>query len=249
MKPFIGLFLTSYLLICSIVSCRKDDVTAVDFGYNYFPNDIGKFVTYNVDSFYHNSFTKHIDTFKFQLKEKIQSIYPDNQNRPTIRLERYVKNFNAHIPYSLLPWVLVNVRTENRTVTTAEKVEDNVRYIKLVFPAKKYKSWDGNIQNINGKLTYSYLFVDLSRSFGGIRLDSVLQVNQQDETNLVAKRYYIENYARNVGLVYKQIIDVSSQPNPSLTPTQLGAFYALPILERITSGTQCTYTITSYGTE
>jgi len=115
MKRIIALFLISSIFTFGLFSCKKDKAPAPDMGYNYFPNQVGKYVVYDVDSFYYdnniptinynNNFTTaKIDTFKFQVKEKIQSIFTDNQNRPTIRLERYRKYYNPTTPYSSLLW-------------------------------------------------------------------------------------------------------------------------------------------------
>lgn len=216
-------------------------------GYNYFPTDIGYYVVYDVDSFYHNDFTSKVDTFKFQLKEKIQSIYNDNQNRSTVRLERYKKNYSKTISYSAMPWSLKNVWSENLTTSSGEKVEENIRYIKLKFPVKESQEWNGNAQNTLGEKNYKYEFFDLPRTIGGIHFDSVLQVTQYDDkfSNLVEHKYYVEKYARNYGLVYKQVIDVQSQPG---SPTPSG-FFSIPIMQRITSGVQYTMTVNSYGME
>ncbi|MCX6295985.1 MAG: hypothetical protein NTX97_07955, partial [Bacteroidetes bacterium] len=239
----------SFIVVSGSVSCKKDKGTVPDMGYNYFPNQVGTFVVYDVDSFYYNSFTSHIDTFKFQLKEKIESTFLDNQNRPTLRLERYIRNYNPLVSYSSLPWTLRDVWTENRTVTTAEKVEENVRYIKLAFAVKEGQTWNGNAQNTNDPLNYSYQFFDLPRTIGGVAFDSVLQVNQQIESSIFFQKQYIEKYAKRTGLVYKQVIDVDSQPNPAFTPSQLATFNAIPILQRVTSGVQYTYIYNSSGTE
>ena len=249
MKQVFGILFISAVLICGIVSCKKDKLTDPDLGYNYFPNQVGKYVIYDVDSFYYNDFTSHIDTFKFQLKEKIQSVFLDNQNRPTLRLERFVKYYNDTVAYSLMPWTFRNVWAENRTAATAEKVEENVRFIKLVFPVKKNKSLNGNVQNTNPEIDYSYSYVDQLKNIAGMTFDSTLEVVQQNNLTLIAQKYSIEQYAKNVGLVYKKIIDVASQPNPLWTPTQFAAFYVLPILQRVTSGVQYTWTINSSGTE
>ncbi len=228
-------------------SCKKDKAIAPDMGYTYFPNQVGRYIVYNVDSFYYDDFNKKTDTFKFQLKEKIQSVFTDNENRPTIRLERYIKNYSTSIPYNAMTWILKNVWTENRTLTTAEKVEENLRYIKLVFPVNENQKWNGNIQNTLPEWNYEYDFFDLPRTIGGIYFDSVLQVNQYDDklSNLVEHKYYIEKYARNVGLIYKQVIDVESQPGNPIPP----GFFNVPIMQRITSGVQYTMTINSYGIE
>jgi hypothetical protein len=248
MKHVVGLLVIAFIL-SSVLSCKKDAAATVDLGYNYFPDQAGSYVVYDVDSFYYNDFTSHVDTFKFQLKEKIQSVFLDNENRNTLRLERYVRFYKATTPYSSLPWVLRDVWMGNRTKSTAEKVEENVRYVKLVFPVEKDKRWNVNAQNTNDAMDYSFAFADLKQTIGGKKFDSVSQVNQQNATTLISKEYYIEKYARNIGLIYKQVIDVQSQPSPLLTPTQLQAFYGTPIMQRVTSGTQYTYTVNSYGVE
>jgi hypothetical protein len=257
MKYITRIVFIALIVMSGIVSCKKDKSTAPDLGYTYFPNEVGTFVIYNVDSISYAHVPTTIDTFRYQLKEKIESIYTDGQNRPTIRLERYIRNYNPSIPYSALPWQLRNVWSENRTATTAEKVEENSRFIKLIFPVKRESTWDGNIQNTNGTINYVYAFVDQSRTIGSIGFDSVLQVTQQDVLTLISQQKYIEKYARHVGLVSKQVIDVNSQPNPNwsnplLFPNgndSLAAFYARPILTRVTSGVQYTYTVYSYGIE
>ena len=148
-----------------------------------------------------------------------------------------------------MSWVLRNVWAENRTATAAEKVEENVRFVKLVFPIKKSKSWNGNAQNTNIEMDYKYSFVDQFKTIAGLTFDSTLEVEQQNRLDLIYDNYSVEQYAKNVGLVYKKVILVESQPIPSWTPTQFSAFYAIPILQRVFKGNQYTWTVNSFGTE
>lgn len=259
MQKVIGFAFILLIVLSGSFSCKKDKDEAPDMGYNYFPNQVGKYVIYDVDSFYYDDFFSpvKIDTTRFQLKEKIQSTYLDNQNRTTLRLERYVRYYNPLVPYSSLPWVLRDVWAANRTATTAEKVEENDRYIKLAFPVKLEKEWNGNAQNVYGEQTYFFEFVNVARTIGGTTFDSVLQVNQKDESSLIGVQYYIEKYAKRTGMVYKQVIDIQSQPNPNWYNTALfpfgmdsvSLFLGKPIMTRVTSGFQYTYTYNSSGTE
>jgi len=233
-------------------SCKKDKSTIADTGQNYFPIKAGAYIMYNVDSTFYDDFfvpTKVINT-KFRLKEKIQSLYYDDQNRLTARLERYVKYYSASVSYDSMPWTLKNIWVENLTSSTAEKVEENVRYVRLVFPVKVNKSWNVNNQNFLDELDFTYKSVDAADNVGGIAFDSVLQTAYDDGGKILTTRnYFSEKYAKKIGLVYKQEINVASQPPSSSTPTQLQIFYAMPILQRITSGYQYTWTIYSYGFE
>lgn len=247
------------------VACKKDPSPAPDLGYNYFPDEVGRYAIYNVDSIHYNTFNLNVathitrgDTFRFQLKEKIESSYTDNQGRPALRLERYVKYYNSSIPYSAMPWILRDVWSETKTAKTAEKVEENERYIKLAFPVKEEQQWNGNAQNTNDAKIYSYEFFDLPRTIGNILFDSVAQVNHYNETSLVYWHYSSEKYARNVGLIYKRRIEVESQPNSDWSTDHaaypygndtLIAFYNKPILQRVFSGYQYTSTVVSYGKE
>jgi hypothetical protein len=257
-KNFSGILLFSLLIITGISSCKRDPSPAPDLGFNYFPDAVGTYVVYDVDSFsYNNSFSPvKIDTFKYQLKEKIESIYTDNQGRPTIRLERYIKRYSSLIPYSAMSWKLRNVWAENKTLKRAERVEDNVRYVRLLFPVYTEETWNGNAQNTLPEEEYSYSFYDLAGNVGGIEFDSVLQVIQHDEISLVHKTYAEEKYARNTGLIYRRFIDVDSQPpaswyqgNMPYLNDSLAAFYQKNILDRVSSGHQYTITVNSYGKE
>ena len=251
MQKIISFFFVLLIVVSGNHSCKKEKDPDPDMGYNYFPNQVGKYVIYDVDSFYYNDFNVPltIDTFKFQVKEKIQSTYLDNQNRTTLRLERYVRFYNLLVPYSSMPWVLRDVWAANRTATTAEKVEENERYIKLAFAVKQDQTWNGNAQNTLGEQTYSYTFINQPRTIGGTSFDSVLQVNQLDDASIIHKKYSIEKYAKRIGLVYKQVIDIESQPDPTWTAAVTSAFLGQPIMTRVTSGHQYTYTYNSSGTE
>ena len=121
MKKSISIFCFVFSLLFVFYSCKKDKNPPPDMGYNYFPNIVGEYVVYDVDSIYYNSANINSNTHKasdttylFQIKEKVQSIYLDNQNRPTMRLERYVKYHNDTIPYSNMQWTIRNVWAENR---------------------------------------------------------------------------------------------------------------------------------------
>lgn len=262
MKNYIFIIIISFCFI----TCKKTTEAPPDLGYNYFPNQVGQYVVYDVDSVNYNNadinantHLAKVDSFKFQIKEKIQSIYNDNQNRPTIRLERYIKQYNPALPYNQILWTLRNVWAENRTNTTAEKIEENTRYIKLVFPITENKTWNGNAQNTNEEWNYYYNFIDKQRTIATQNFDSVLQVIQHDNgnNNIIQKQLYTEQYARKVGLVYKQIIDIESQApsewaNILLFPygqDSTQAFYSTPILKRITKGTIFTMTVNTYGIE
>ncbi len=251
MKQIFGILFISAIFSLTFFSCKKDET--LDMGYNYFPDQVGRYVIYDVDSTYYDNFFSpvKISNFKFQIKEKIESAFTDNQNRPALRLERYVKHYDSLVPYSTMSWTLKDVWMENRTTTTAEKVEENVRFVRLIFPVRKNQIWNANAQNTNSEVRdFIYEFVDVPLSVGNISFGSVLETLYDDGGGILTSREYrTEKYARDVGMIYRQEIVVASQPKSGSTSAELQTFYSKPIMQRITSGYQYTMTVHSYGTE
>mgnify|MGYP001577640639 CR=1 FL=1 len=188
-----------------------------DLGYNYFPADIGVWVVYDVDSIVYNDFTDSVETYNYQIKEIVESAFIDGEGRETRRLERYIRLTDT------LPWSINDVWFANRTASRAEKVEENVRFIKLIFPVKNGALWNGNAANTLGNRDYQYVETNVSMAVGGILFDSVLTVLQRDEDLGIVKDYFLEKYAKNAGMVYKVAIHLEQDVvDPSWKDPQKG---------------------------
>jgi len=192
------------ILFCFLISlfaaCSKDTTSTINSdpaGFGYFPIDTGHWVIYDYDSIALGPFSQ--DTYKFQLKEYITSTFLDNTGQTTERIERYVKLNDT------TPWRIVNVWTANLHSNDAERVEDNVRFIKLSFPVKLNATWNGNALNsIYPEWDYSYTAVDQPLTIGTLHFDSTLTVLQVNNSNLVQQQYAVEQYAKGVGMIYKE---------------------------------------------
>ena len=210
------IFSTTLLcLALFLLQCKKDSrVGLLDMKYEYFPLEVGNWVIYQVDSITYNDFytPPRIDTIKTQFKEVVESIFRDNEDRLTYRIERYRRYADT------VPWTIHNVFTANLTESTAEILDDNLRFIKLVFPVNKGKSWKGNSYIMaEGEISYlknwryEYSAVDVPEIIDTLSFDSTLTVLQQDQENLIEKDFFQEKYAKNVGLIYKKAIHLNKQ--------------------------------------
>jgi len=225
-------------MVSFLFSCKKDSAIEPDMGYNYLPGKVGSWVVYDVDSTVYPDNGGDTIFNKYQIKELIESEYIDNEGRPTLRIERFRKNYVDSVSYDSMPWTLTDVWSANKTNSTYEKVEENIRYVKLSFPVKLLSTWNGNAKNTQEEWTYKYADIDKKRSNGPYTFDSTFLVVQRDILNLIQKQYYIEVYAKNIGLISRQVIDVNSQGNVD---------YNKPIMDRIVSGVVCKFTLNSYG--
>lgn len=192
------------LLSALLYSCskEKEEVVPVDIGHKYAGLTVGKYVVYDVDSLYYDDFTATVDTTKFQIREEIVELYTDLENEEAFKIHRYRKDHDT------LSWYLKDVWNAKLTQTNYQKVEENVRFVKLIFPVREGSGWNGNAMNNYPGETYSYVSVDQPETIGGNSLPLVLTVSQYEEINLIEQQLFEEKFAADVGMVYKRSMDL-----------------------------------------
>lgn len=231
----------------AFVSCKKKQTEEPpDLGYDYAPEAIGKYVVYDVDSIYYDDFFNDTLTYKYRIKEKLEENITDNEGRPAIKLVRYIKNYDSLKSYDQIPWTIKDVWMYTKTASTLEVNEEDVRFTKLVFPVKDDAVWDGNAFNTNGTWNYKYKYTDKKEVINGTLFENVLFVEQKDDknSNAIHRQYFIEKYAKGVGLVYREIKDLYSN-NVKLLPNNT----IMPVEQRIEKGVIYKLTYVTHGTE
>ena len=185
-------------------SCSKTETADLpDLKKSYFPLNPGHSITYQVDSAHYYFSVREV--FSFQLKDTVISEVNSAPNTKTVYIERYKrKNDNA-------PWVFQKIITRSITDLRAEEFTGNQRFVRIVFPPEKNKTWNGNTYNNLEKQEYFFKNVDFKTSFNGISLDSVSHVVQVDDSNLLTENYAEEFYAKNIGLVKKHVKSVEKE--------------------------------------
>lgn len=195
------------ILVLFAFGCDKEDPFQPDFKYGYFPLETGFYAIYDVDSIFYDDFftpTK-VDSTSYQIREYIESTFTDLQGREAFRIERYRRDSPAQ------SWQVKNVWFAVRTATAAERVEDNLRFIKLTFPPRVNERWEGNqFIETKDKLAfmdgweYEYLSIDEPHELNGHFFDSTLTVFQRDRDVLTEWVFAKEMYAKNVGLIFRE---------------------------------------------
>ncbi|MDA0714506.1 MAG: hypothetical protein O2867_01170 [Bacteroidetes bacterium] len=185
--------------ISVFMGCKGDDPVLIDPGYAYFNLKSNSYIAYDVDSLVYDIPSGIQDTFQFQIKEVLDTTFFDLEGRPTARIERFYRDEASD------PWVLKKIWVANRTTTRAEKVEENVRFVKMVFPVDEFLVWDGNAQNVFEDWDYRYQDIATPKQIGPISFDNTVTVIQRDISNLIEEEFAQEIYAYDVGMVYKQL--------------------------------------------
>lgn len=226
---FMKLLRFSFLLLSFplffLASCSKDDGPApVDTDdAAYFPLRKGHFVEYHVDSTYWDDFTGIETPRSLDLRYVVSDTLTDNEGRLsyTITVSRRKDATELWQPES----IFIVTRTSERL----EWIQNNLRFVKLVFPVQAKREWNGNefISTLDpGKLFYGgwkYTYADVGATAKNDfkTFENTLTVNQVDETinnpeqqpNSYASRTYgQEKYAKNVGLIEKRFIHWTYDP-------------------------------------
>ncbi len=218
-KLFYLLFISSLIISCK----RNDSTTTVDTTYNYFPVDIGHTWIYDVDSIGYddNTGTTVIDSSNhYQYKETITENFIDAEGKPAQKLARYYRRSDTN------DWVSANtsIWVVSRDNLRAEKVQENVRFVKLVFPLSANSLWDGNMFNNLGRNNYFVDYYDQPATVNGIYYDKTLKVRRDSSVNAIEEIRQFEIYARNIGLIYFQSDSINTQPIDTTNKTKSRGF-------------------------
>ena len=230
MKLITGIFIL--LTVAFFISCKDEEgeiLTPID--YNYFPIEYGNWIVYDVDSTVHltiDDLTNQPDTsiayYHYQIRETIDSSFIDGEGDVAFRIRRESRMNDT------LPWEFLNIWTCKRNYNSAQKVEDNIRFVKLSFPVSTRSLWNGNAYNNYPSENYSFDQIHQRLTIGSFSFDSTVTVNQFERISLIDRIIRKEKYAFTVGLVSKQ--------RDSLN---------INILGQITNGVEFFQSINSYG--
>lgn len=220
--------------------CTKKNVPAPEiYGLDYYPTTQNKFVVYDIDSVIYNEIPRDTISYRYRIKEKIADSFSDNEGKPAIRMERYIKKFNPAKPYDSIPWIIKEVWMVTANQKSIQVLEGNVRFTKLVFPVQEKAVWNGNVSNTLGEASYAYEYFDRQEAIGNNMLDNVLKVKQKDFRTLISYESASEKYAKGIGLVYREITNILSN----------NIFPNTPVENRIESGMIYKQTLVTYGYE
>jgi hypothetical protein len=191
-------------LVClTLVECKKSVSPEIQkYYYSYYPLEKGHWVAYDVIHIEHTNLGS--DTLHYALKEVITERFIDNQGDTAFRIERRWK-FNPTDEY-----IIKDIWYANTYSTRADKIEENIRYTKLVFPILSEKRWDGNAFNTLEKWEYRYDSLHLSRSINGLQFDSTIRVVQSNVINPFQEKVASEIYANHIGLIKKSYKNIDN---------------------------------------
>ena len=183
-----------------LISCSSSEVET-DFsrlGHDYFPMKVGSYRIYDIDETHY--FLTGPQQRLYQLRESVvdSTIISDSEVLYTVHRETKESDEEN--------WSLDSVWTASVSTQRAIVTENNIPFIKMVFPIENGLTWDGN--SYNARIMDEYVY-DNSLSDTSVMENAYSElwtVIQSDEgENFLGRNDRMEIYAREVGLIIKNV--------------------------------------------
>lgn len=233
MKKTLGYTLILSAIII-IIACNKQNASINSTQLiEYMPLQTGKYIHYRLDSLRFIDFGQRDTIVSYDAKDVVDGELTDNLGRQTFRVIRYMRDisstneedYTASLTYFVTP-----------TRESVELQEENLKFLKLRLPVNEGFNWHGNSslpttpyfeiyqfsndEDIN-VWNYTYMNVNEPVTINGTTFDSTVTVQQvADSSNvpiefpdgLAYRNYWTEIYAKNIGLIYKEVVMWEYQP-------------------------------------
>ena len=231
------------VFIFSACKKRSEDFQPTTIS-DYAPLIVGKYIVYKLDSLVYINFGTRDTTTSYQVKHEVDAMITDNLGRPAYRIIRYIRKTAAN------PWLPDNSFMAINTGGSLEFIENNMRFLKLKLPIINNDSWKGNsyidTYSLNSEVKYlddwDYVYdsVNTALTLGSITLDSTFKVAERDEVvgnpndpNSYSEiNFSVENYAKGIGLVYRNFFHSEYQPpTPGVGGYRIGYGVTLTMID------------------
>jgi hypothetical protein len=188
-------YLTGFLLLQ--LGCREDDVVVFSPA-EYFPLMVGFYQVYSIEHVVYSAFNPPLAS-TYEMRSEIVDAMANAEGGTTYIIHRFVR------PTADDPWEYETTWSARTDGQYAIVHEENVPYVKMVFPIRVNSRWNGNRFNTLGDDEYILEQAGVTYTAGpGLTFNNSILVNQSDESNLVNKDERLEVYSVNRGLVFKE---------------------------------------------
>ncbi len=214
MKIYKGLMILCLLSLGLMTACDDElEEIPLEEGTAYFPTQEGHTLTYQVDTTFYDEFFDTVFTHSGQIREVFLGSSTDAAGNETVQIAHYSRSNDNPIAWdNITPRIWYISKNEQQL----EKVEENLRFIKLSFPVAESQKWAGNsfIDTDDERWSYYddwlYEYQNIGQSYevNGQTYPNTLTVSQNDYADEFAAIISSEVYAKDVGMIYKEFMNL-----------------------------------------
>lgn len=213
-------------LIFILIACNRHETEpAAPFDASqleYYPLFIGKYRIYRVDSVVYDPVQLHLavqDSSVTYVRERVTDTIRNNTGALVYLVEHSEKKDLSSA------WEVKFIAGAERNTGQAVRIENNLRFLPLIFPFDIRSAWNGNLWIDPGReievagermmpfanWAYEVDSLDIPQQIGTFAFDSTLVVTEASEENAYEKRFSRVWYAKHVGLVRREQWILDSQ--------------------------------------
>ncbi|MVM30647.1 hypothetical protein GO755_11450 [Spirosoma sp. HMF4905] len=196
-------FNVSAICILLLLYACKQVTISTQYDGDYAHAETGRFWIYEVQEEQYSLSDSSISSTYF-FKETIGELLSTTQGSKTYKLTRYKKsrlsdNWRADSIWTMQQWPDKLIRTEN-----------NIAYVKLIFPVATTISWNQNEYNALPATLYQYTKVGKPYKIGTINYSNTAQVtDKKNDSTAISLHRQLAIYAYQTGLIFKETTDLA----------------------------------------
>lgn len=204
------------------LGCQEQkDGFLIEYGYEYFPLEVGKFKVFQVDSVVYNPVSGGTsrDSTRTFVRETLIEKFSGEDGGAMYKIEHAERRSESN------PWVVKNIWTCSRDENRAYRTEENLKFVPLVFPIQVRKNWNslvfidpfleveiaGEPIEIFKEWSSEVLADPEPETIGNFDFEKILTVSHADAESKIELRFVQEKYAAGLGLVFKEMKILDTQ--------------------------------------
>jgi hypothetical protein len=217
------LHLSVLIMVPSVVSCEKSESEPSYSGLEYFDLKTDKWLIYEVDSTVYDDFLGQVFHYKYQVKEVHAGYFFNTAGDSTMKIEKFYRLNESE------KWKVKNVSTAAIRRGQALTTEDNITQVKLVFPLRRNRIWNGNAYNALDYQEFRITSIHEPYKNDLNNFDSTLTVLQRNFVTLIGEDYQLEVYAAGTGMIKKKYKSLEKEIDGTIVR---GVDYTITLIDK-----------------
>ncbi|MBX2901696.1 MAG: hypothetical protein KF775_18750 [Cyclobacteriaceae bacterium] len=221
-----------------LVACGDEKPVSIDWGLDYFPLRVGQEWTYAIHKTTYSYLNAPVESDYQQRISVIGSTTATTITTYTLQIETRTEAAG--------PWQIVETWTARVQGSQLIVNESNINRVKLVFPVGPATTWDGNQYNNEPPFLTGYVTTPQQRLYriedyrvprqlqSGLNFDNTLTVvlsNLYDA--IIGQDLQKEVYAHNVGLIFKEVLQLEFCTTGGCSGQQRGEAYTQTLIDYV----------------
>ena len=191
------------MFLTLLAACRGEEGLTLSRGDAYFPLQQGVFQVYSVEEVRYSASGDPTES-NYELMAVVADSFPASDGVYIYVIHPSTRDNDASEWQPLDTW---SVRRNKSEIVVSE---GNTSYVKIKFPLTDTNVWDGNAFNSLGEDEYALREIDLPMELNGMGFAKTITVEQErNDDPIVFRDERKEIYAMDVGLVYKEVIQLN----------------------------------------